>query len=350
MAADDSTRPIEKAEPASLRHAAIRTLFSGAIAVLFLLVLMVAALQQQAASHLGAGLSYSSAHAQVAAMDRWRKELSIDEKALAALHQRARDIDEQLRKSRESLVDSNGKVQLFAQQIGAACDLLGKAQPKDTSLWGVVYQCWNAGTVPEGVRGGIKALAGSPQDPTVLSNDIAGGEADAKAVQDDLATKEAVVKAEQEQLARAGAIAENMQDVRLLDQSVLGVLRLTWIPPATMQIVLTFISGLFGSLLVTLVLAVYPNNDLHFTGSSSYWNRILLGGVIALGVYIVLGGGLAVLSAGRADPDGATNFLSFCAIGMMAGMFSDKFAGWLSDNAEKLTARSNAGKEANAPR
>jgi hypothetical protein len=65
-----------------------------------------------------------------------------------------------------------------------------------------------------------------------------------------------------------------------------------------------------------------------------------LGGLIAVGEFIVIGGGMAVLSSGNTAPDGNTNFLSFCAIGMLAGGFSDRFAKWLSDNATLLVSKS----------
>lgn len=346
MANDETVDPAAKKSELDFRRAAIRTLFSSIIALLFLLILMVAALQQQAASHLEAGMSYTSAHAQIAAMPRWRKDLAADEKDLAARRGKAREIEQRQLDNQSALAASNSQVSAFAAIIAQSqqCPAFAAAAPKDTSLWGIVYQCWNQGNVPESVRDGIKALAGSPDDPTVISGRIARADSDLKAAQDDVAAKEAVIKTEQDQLASAARIADEMEDVRVLDDSVLGWLGLTWIPPATMQIVLSFVSGLFGSLLVTLVLAVYPNNDLHFTGSDSYWNRILLGGLIAVGVFIVIGGGMAVLSSGNTAPEGNTNFLSFCAIGMLAGMFSDKFAGWLSDNAQKLTARRDSDK------
>lgn len=341
MTNDDPAAPPAKDPNADFRRAAIRTLFSSIIAVLFLLILMVAALQQQAASHLESGMSYTSAHAQVTAMPRWRKDLAADEKDLGARRAKVRDIEQRQLDNQGALATSNSQVQTFAASIARShlCAAFENAAPADTSLWGIVYQCWNQGNVPDTVRTGIKALAGSPDDPTVISTRIARADSDLKAAQEDVTAKEAVIATEQAQLGIAAKIADEMEDVRVLDNSVLGWLGLTWIPPATMQIVLSFVSGLFGSLLVTLVLAVYPNNDLHFTGSDSYWNRILLGGLIAVGVFIVIGGGMAVLSAGNTAPEGNTNFLSFCAIGMLAGMFSDKFAGWLSDNAQKLTAR-----------
>jgi len=340
MANDDPADPAASKSALDFRRAAIRTLFSSIIAVLFLLILMVAALQQQAASHL-AGISYTSAHAQVWATERWRKEMAADEKDLAARRQRVREIEQRGLDLVDSLAANNTKVDSFAASITQShlCAELRQGAGPNVTLWGEVYQCWLDGKVPDAVREEIKAFAGSQADPTVITMRISRTNADLKAAQDDVAAKEAVIKAEQDRLTGAAKIADEMEDVRVLDNSVLGWLGLTWIPPATMQIVLSFVSGLFGSLLVTLVLAVYPNNDLHFTGSDSYWNRILLGGLIAVGVFIVIGGGMAVLSSGNTAPEGNTNFLSFCAIGMLAGMFSDKFAGWLSDNAQKLTAR-----------
>src|SRR5690606_19676005 len=113
----------------------------------------------------------------------------------------------------------------------------------------------------------------------------------------------------------------------------------THIPPSLMQITLCFLSGLFGALLITLVLLVYPNNDLSFARTNSFWNRILLGGLIAVGVFVIIAGGVGVLGSSEAILSGQNNFLSFCAIGMLAGGFSDRFAKWLSDNATMLVSQ-----------
>jgi hypothetical protein len=350
MADEIVTDETSNAASRDIRRAAVRTIFSVGIALLFLLVLMVAALQQQVAANLDQGVSYSTAHARVWAGQDWRELLLKGEVGLARQRREAEAAGRELAELREALAASNSKVATLASSIASShlCPAFETPAPADTSLWGIVYQCWSAGKAPEAVRAEIKALAGSPGDPTNITTEIARAEAGLKDRESQISATEASITAERERGAGVTRLEEQMQDVVILDKSLLGMLRLTWIPPATMQIVLSFVSGLFGSLLVTLVLAVYPNNDLHFTGSDSYWNRILLGGLIAVGVYVVIGGGLAVLGAKNGTPDGGTNFLSFCAIGMLAGMFSDKFAGWLSDNAQKLTA-GNRGDDAPSP-
>src|SRR4051812_32954400 len=117
MANDDPVAAPEKKPDVDFRRAAIRTLFSSIIAMLFLLILMVAALQQQAASHLDPGLSYTSAHAQIAAMPRWRKDLAADEKDMAARRGKAREIEQRQLDNQGALAASNSQVSAFAAII-----------------------------------------------------------------------------------------------------------------------------------------------------------------------------------------------------------------------------------------
>jgi hypothetical protein len=112
------------------------------------------------------------------------------------------------------------------------------------------------------------------------------------------------------------------------------------LPPAVIQILLAFVSGMFGALLVTLVLVVYPKAELKLSqGGSSIEARIFLGGLIALCVFVVLGGGTAVLGTSQGFGDGDANFLAFCAISILAGMFSDRVAQWLSGRADAFFSR-----------
>lgn len=105
---------------------------------------------------------------------------------------------------------------------------------------------------------------------------------------------------------------------------------MVWVPPSLMAIFLAFTSGLFGALLITLVLFVYPEDKrFTFAKSKSYAGRILLGGLIALGVFVLLFSGVAVL--GDNGSNGSTqNVMAYAAIGILSGMFSDQAAGWLS--------------------
>lgn len=106
--------------------------------------------------------------------------------------------------------------------------------------------------------------------------------------------------------------------------------QLVYVPPALTGIVLATVSGLFGALLITLILFVYPDNRYKFTRTKSYFGRILLGGLIALGVFVLMFSGVAVLAGPNASGS-AQNLIAYGGIGLLAGMFSDQAAGWLSD-------------------
>lgn len=106
--------------------------------------------------------------------------------------------------------------------------------------------------------------------------------------------------------------------------------QLVYVPPALTGIILASVSGLFGALLITLVLFVYPDNRYRFTRTKSYYGRILLGGLIALGVFVLMFSGVAVLAGPNASGS-AQNLIAHGGIGILAGMFSDQAAGWLSD-------------------
>lgn len=103
------------------------------------------------------------------------------------------------------------------------------------------------------------------------------------------------------------------------------------VPPSIMPILLTFVSGIFGSLLVNLILIVYPSNKIGLYDGQRFLQHVILGGLIATAVYVVIGAGASVLSLSDtgASPD---TYLTFSAIGIFAGMFSDRAARWLSEN------------------
>jgi hypothetical protein len=119
----------------------------------------------------------------------------------------------------------------------------------------------------------------------------------------------------------------------LRKNQLLGGSMLLQFPPPMLQILLAFASGAFGALLITLILVVYPNTGLTLSESASVGPRIMLGGMIAMCVYIVLLGGTAVLGSSPAITAAGTNYMAFCAIAILGGMFSDRVAFWLSDRA-----------------
>lgn len=122
----------------------------------------------------------------------------------------------------------------------------------------------------------------------------------------------------------------------LLQPWMLGGKFLVQFPPALLQILLSFVSGLFGALLITLILIVYPNNLVTDKVDTHPGKRIAVGGMIALGVYIVLLSGTAVLGSGTSSDGAGTNNMAISGIAVLAGMFSDKVAAWLSKQADNL--------------
>ncbi|HYE27522.1 MAG TPA: hypothetical protein VEA61_04730 [Allosphingosinicella sp.] len=111
---------------------------------------------------------------------------------------------------------------------------------------------------------------------------------------------------------------------------------LVHVPPTLMAIFVAFSSGMFGALLITLVLYVYPDNRYSFTRSHAFGGRILLGGLIALGVFVLLFSGVAVLGGSDNAAEGSHNVMAYSAIGILCGMFSDQAAAWLSGQAATL--------------
>ncbi|HET9640913.1 MAG TPA: hypothetical protein VFP12_17100 [Allosphingosinicella sp.] len=162
-------------------------------------------------------------------------------------------------------------------------------------------------------------------------DDSAGLKRDADDVQDRLDLLQAErndINKQTEAAARSGDI---IAVLKVFEDSQWPLAKqLVYVPPALTGIILATVSGLFGALLITLILFVYPDNRYKFTRSKSYFGRILLGGLIALGVFVLMFSGVAVLAGPNASGS-AQNLIAYGGIGILAGMFSDQAAGWLSD-------------------
>lgn len=118
---------------------------------------------------------------------------------------------------------------------------------------------------------------------------------------------------------------------RLKRYGLTGIFEL---PPIILPMILTFASGLFGSLLINLILIVYPDNHnkkFSIYKGQLFVQHVILGGLIAVAVYVVIGAGASVLAISGSSPS-PDNFLTFSAIGLFAGMFSDRAASWLEQN------------------
>ncbi|HEX8222449.1 MAG TPA: hypothetical protein VF605_01380 [Allosphingosinicella sp.] len=162
-------------------------------------------------------------------------------------------------------------------------------------------------------------------------DDVAGLKRDSDDIQDRLDLLQAErngIDKQMEAASRSGDIIAILQVFERSDWPLAS--RLVYVPPALTGIILASVSGLFGALLITLILFVYPDNRYKFTRTKSYYGRILLGGLIALGVFVLMFSGVAVLSGPNASGS-AQNLIAYGGIGILAGMFSDQAAGWLSD-------------------
>jgi hypothetical protein len=106
-------------------------------------------------------------------------------------------------------------------------------------------------------------------------------------------------------------------------------------PPFIVHVLLTFFSGTFGALLITMVFVVYPSKLRERVSAKLYYKRVFLGGLVAVTVFIVLTGGASILGGSEVAENDA-NVMSFTAIGLLAGMFSDTVADWLSARAKTM--------------
>ena len=327
----------------TLARGVMRALFSLVIAFFFLLALLVASAQQQVMSQLDPGTSYSVARKTVSDAEQARRDLAAEARQYGTLQAEKRALEQKSNDLDSTLYSSMVSVDQLAESIAHSklCTRLdADGIPQGLAKWGAVYGCYSDDMVPAGDKDEIQALIDPANDPTKITDRINRLKFDLQSADLALADSDARIKAAQDTVAAAAKASNALQIVTLLDQSFVGIFGLTHIPPALMQIMLCFLSGLFGALLITLVLLVYPNNDLSFTQTNSFWNRILLGGLIAVGVFVLIAGGVGVLGSSEAILSGQNNFLSFCAIGMLAGGFSDRFAKWLSDNATMLVSKS----------
>jgi hypothetical protein len=162
-------------------------------------------------------------------------------------------------------------------------------------------------------------------------DDSAGLKRDSDDIQDRLDLLQAERNAIDKQLEAAARSGDIIAVLKVFEDSAWPLARqLVYVPPALTGIILASVSGLFGALLITLILFVYPDNRYKFTRTKSYFGRILLGGLIALGVFVLMFSGVAVLAGPNASGS-AQNLIAYAGIGILSGMFSDQAAGWLSD-------------------
>ncbi|MEI9853156.1 MAG: hypothetical protein WDN24_22550 [Sphingomonas sp.] len=277
---------MESIEP--ILRGGIRGIVSLLIATLFLLILMVASAQQEAINALqraDSKISYSVAHkimADAVQAERERAPFETENRNLRAENRRLKQEGD---KPDAELIEKWGTVTGIGQRIARAgtCEL-GDANPEFNALWTAIETCVADGRTSPAIAREVQALQASESNPRVLLRRLNELSRRVKLNDEAILDNDKRITELQAKITAAETARNSLQDVATLES--LGVVRwlsLTRIPPALMGILMCFSAGLFGALLITLILTVYPKSDLGFTTSNSYWSRILLGGLIAWG-------------------------------------------------------------------
>jgi hypothetical protein len=324
------------------------------IVLIFAEVLLTASAQQEVLRRLAgveSGLDYSSAYVIKLQVDQARKDARIAAANEQSANQDVSRASDAFDKAKE---DFDQAWQSFAPQIRAVartgkCDLPAPAAGATSSL--------EQGQMISALQDCVAGTELAPAQASRLKEALAASDGIVATWRVAASTQSRLQGAEQ-RVARARKqtteLAQLDAQTRKIADSfdATSKLRSSWylgggflidFPPALLQIILSFASGIFGALLITLVLVVYPNTALTITAQSGYGARILLGGLIALCVYVVINGGSAVLGTASAVATGNNNYMAFCAIGILAGMFSDRVAGWLSESANTFFKTSATG-------
>jgi len=318
---------------------AARLVASLLIWLVFMIFLMTAVTQQSVSARIeksALGLGYSATLASV-------KEVKLRQKDLPDQRRAQAELLKQLTAKEQAEEAAQGK---YSDGWDASVPILRRLAREDqceiafdatkpvpygarAGLWGLAKVCVDehAKELPATVVDGFNRA----QFPQLRRDALKASTATAKIKKQVDEGAASISKAENPTTDEAKAIAS------FRDADVLRDFFLTrWLvdfPPPVLQLLLAASAGAFGALLITLILLVYPKTELKFSTSGGFWERIMLGGFIAVCVYIVLLGGTAVLGTASFDQGGA-NYMTFCAISVLAGMFSDRVAYWLSNRAD----------------
>lgn len=320
------------------------------VAFLFTVILMTAIAQQNVLAQLGEGapkLSYSAAYALVQDIEERRDRLK-------ELH----DLEIGLEKgkwtkaARVSALQSENDAAWRAfmplvRRVSSACAIQPSAETDSQegrmALWSETTQCRIDGRMSRSLLASVAAIQKVRRPFMDVAQELGRAIDDSKLVSNQLDSVRAQIRSARE-LDPDEAKAWNSFDESnvLRKQRLFGGEFLIAFPPSLLQLLLALVSGAFGALLVTLVLVVYPRTTLSIASAGGYGARILLGALIAVCVYIMLLGGTAVLGANEALSGTGANYMSFCAVAVLAGMFSDRVAAWLSTRANTFFQQQSA--------
>ena len=318
----------------------------------FLVVLMLAISQQSVMLRLadaGVKTGYSSAYASVREIERRREQLPALLFTVRSENERLAKTESALYQLQDEYHAAWGEFLPLLRRISEnrSCGINVPSESIDKpevrlGVWREADQCAKENGLPAGVGSQFSALAGSKSNFAVAHRQALVADGKMKDAQANLAKAQAQVATSRNLTEQESAAVNSFNEVRPLRRiPILGGEVLVSFPPALVQLWLSAVSGAFGALLVTLVLIVYPSNDLKLTSNAGF-ARMALGALIAVCVYVVLLGGTALLGTSSSFDSAGSNYMTFCAVSILAGMFSDRAAFWLSDRANVFFKRKDS--------
>lgn len=315
-----------------------RILGAAALTYLFIIVLMTASAQTrvvQTLADMQPKQEYSFAYATVASADEDLKKFEAD----AAKYREVLNKSVQAREAAKfPYLDAIAPLRTLIADVNAshACKLRTDWDVEETAvILGDLRRCARNPKVERDNREQAQKVLGSSSDISVKAKAWAEAISQINSAEKELKqAREEIENNHRDRDVLRGAFAE----LSVLKASwFLGLGVLVQLPPSMMQILLALSSGMFGGLLLTLILVVYPTNKFSLESQGgAFGERILLGGLTAVAIFIMIGSGAAVLGSNPGITEGKANMLAFSAVGVLAGMFSDRVAKWLSDRADNF--------------
>jgi hypothetical protein len=319
-----------------------RAVVAIAVTYVFIVVLLVATAQQKVDDALtkeAVGYDYNVAVRYYFGKESLKNVVAENSKAIKQATDQLRGTNDRVQAAEQELSGHADDLKDDLQRLAAAGCAQAALPPAETAPTpaelvsaAVATQHCSAGPAPNPAIAPLAANVLAGQRATQKSlDDLAGVKRDAQDIQDRLDLLQAERNTIDKQLETAARSGDIIAVLKVFEDSRWPLVsELVYVPPSLTGIILASVSGLFGALLITLILFVYPNNRFKFTRTKSYYGRILLGGLIALGVFVLMFSGVAVLAGPNASGS-AQNLIAYGGIGILAGMFSDQAAGWLSD-------------------
>lgn len=317
------------------------------IVALQVLLLVVCSVQQRAIDNLdqastGKTMGFSEAQSLLELSERRLETADRAAKMRADLQARARRIEDDASGTASDILLAGRQIKQVARSTPAAwsCQMTNTPDlnvDQELELAQAVRNCAAGHRAdPESLRL-EKAMAEQMQAINSYRHLQFQRDKDISAVKRDLADLETQSPPTVTQAISYEALRSVFSEITSIRQNLPLLAFALQLPPFCIQILLAISSGVFGSLLVTLILLVYPNNEFEISKSSEFTGRLILGGLISLCVYMILGAGSTIIGGGFAGLQaGDINVMGFSFACVLAGAFSDRVAAWLSNNAKEI--------------